>query len=239
MRIAIFSDVHGNLTALEAVLAEIDAHSPDLVLHGGDLAFSGSRPAECVDLIRGLGIEGVFGNADEMLTRPPSMDEFAQAVPGYAHVLPAIRQLAEATAQRLGTERLDWLASQPLTCLADRLALVHAGPEDCWRSPAHEAEDEELLAQYACLGRDLVVYGHVHVPFIRRVGGFTVANSGSVGMPFDGDHRASWLLVQDGSAEIRRVEYDLAGELSVVEACGLPQSDWIVRNLRNGRMEMP
>jgi protein phosphatase len=77
MRIAVVSDIHGNRTAFEAVLADLRGTSPDSILHGGDLADGGSRPAEIVDWIRDLGWQGVAGNADEMLWRPDSLTEFA------------------------------------------------------------------------------------------------------------------------------------------------------------------
>jgi 3',5'-cyclic AMP phosphodiesterase CpdA len=76
MRIAILSDIHGNRTAFEAVLADLQQTSPDLILHGGDLADAGASPAEIVDRIRDLGWQGV-GNTDEMLFRPESLEEFA------------------------------------------------------------------------------------------------------------------------------------------------------------------
>src|SRR5580700_2907376 len=77
MRIAILSDIHGNRTAFEAVLADLCATAPDLILHGGDLAFGGAGPVEIVDRIRDLGWQGVVGNTDEMLFRPESLEEFA------------------------------------------------------------------------------------------------------------------------------------------------------------------
>lgn len=81
MRIAIVSDIHGNLTAFEAVLADLKRTSPDLVLQGGDLADSGSAPEEIVDRIRALGWRGVLGNTDEMLARPETLDSFARDRP--------------------------------------------------------------------------------------------------------------------------------------------------------------
>jgi predicted phosphodiesterase len=77
MRIAVVSDIHGNLSAFQAVLEDIRRVSPDLVLHGGDLADGGSSPVEIVDSIRDLGWQGVMGNTDEMLVRPASLEEFA------------------------------------------------------------------------------------------------------------------------------------------------------------------
>ena len=80
MRIAIVSDIHGNRTAFEAVLADLRHTSPDLILHGGDLADGGASPVEIVDRIRDLGWQGVVGNTDEMLFMPESLEEFAKAI---------------------------------------------------------------------------------------------------------------------------------------------------------------
>jgi predicted phosphodiesterase len=77
MRIAIVSDIHGNRTAFEAVLVDLENASPDLILHGGDLADGGSSPSEIVDRIRDLGWHGVLGNGEEALSRPESLEEFA------------------------------------------------------------------------------------------------------------------------------------------------------------------
>src|SRR5882762_4036387 len=97
MRIAIVSDIHGNRTAFEAVLADLRQTSPDLILHGGDLADSGSSPVEIVDRIRDLGWPGVAGNTDEMLTRPESLTEFASQSPHLQSLFAAIGEMAAAT----------------------------------------------------------------------------------------------------------------------------------------------
>ncbi len=69
---------------------------------------------------------------------------------------------------------------------------------------------------------ELVVYGHIHRPYVRTLVGLTVANSGSVGLPYDGDWRASYLLIEDGTVSVRRVEYDLERELSDIRSSGFP-----------------
>lgn len=103
MKVAIFSDVHGNLSALEAVIADLEALQPDFVVHGGDLALNGPRPAECIDRIRELGWPGVVGNADQALWSLP-------------HDLPqntirTFEVLVAATRQTIGIERERWLRS--------------------------------------------------------------------------------------------------------------------------------
>src|ERR1700688_2074178 len=106
MRIAIVSDIHGNLTALEAVVADLQRTAPDLILHGGDLADSGSAPAETVDRIRELGWPGVAGNTDEMLYLPHKLTEFAAAAPALEKVFDAVKEIASAAREELGGERL-------------------------------------------------------------------------------------------------------------------------------------
>src|SRR5258706_4184023 len=101
MRIAILSDIHGNRTAFEAVLADLRKTSPDLVLHGGDLADAGASPAAIVDRIGDLGWQGVVGNTDEMLFRPESLAEFASQLPQLQPLFAAIKEMAAATREAL------------------------------------------------------------------------------------------------------------------------------------------
>src|SRR5277367_4468599 len=101
MRIAIVSDIHGNRTAFEAVLADLRQASPDLILHGGDLADGGASPVEIVDRVRELGWPGVVGNTDEMLFRPEALREFAQNSPGLQGMWAVIEEMAAASRELL------------------------------------------------------------------------------------------------------------------------------------------
>ena len=139
MRIAIVSDIHGNRTAFEAVLADLRQTSPDLVLHGGDLADGGASPAEIVDSIRGLGWQGVLGNADEVVFRPESLEEFGRQSSAPSSLWAAVREMAAATHEALGEERIAWLRALPLVQIRSPMALVHASPESPWRAPGPEA----------------------------------------------------------------------------------------------------
>lgn len=241
MRTAIVSDIHGNLTAFEAVLADIRQTSPDLVLHGGDLADPGSSPIEIVDRIRHLGWQGVMGNTDEMLIRPDSLEDFANQSSAPPALWAAIRQIALATRSALGDERLAWLRGLPMVRIQDAFALVHATPESCWRAPTAEATDAELETIYGSLGRPVVVFGHTHLPSIRSIAGRPglLINTGSVGLPYDGDPRASYLIFEGSSPSIRRVEYDLGKELKALSSCGLPGAEWTARILRTSSPQMP
>jgi putative phosphoesterase len=239
VRIAVVSDIHGNLTAFEAVLADLRITAPDLILHGGDLADGGSSPVEIVDRIRDLGWPGVIGNTDEMLARPESLTEFASARPALAGLFAAVAEMAAASRELLGAERLAWLGALPRKQVAGEVALVHGTVDSPWRSPAADASEADLEAAYAKLGGRVGVYGHIHTPYIRRREGFTVANSGSVGLPYDGDCRASYLLVDDCEPLIRRVAYDLDRERQARYASGLPYPEWVARTLLSASPQMP
>ena len=245
MRIAIVSDIHGNGTAFEAVLADLRRTSPDLILHGGDVADGGSSPVKIVDRIRDLGWLGVVGNTDEMLFRADSLGEFAKGSPHLGTLFAAIEEMAVWTREALGEERLAWLRALPRKQIHDRIALVHASPESLWRAPAHTASDAELESVYSPLGQAVAIYGHIHRPFVRSVAGvrgaskMLVANSGSVGLPYDGDRRAAYLLVDESGPAIRRVEYDVDRELKALRACGLPHGDWVAKMLASGSPQIP
>ena len=239
MRIAIVSDIHGNRTAFEAVLADLRQSSPDLILHGGDLADSGSSPREIVDHIRDLGWPGVTGNTDEMLARPASLAEFASQTPQLKPLWAAIEEMAAASREALGEERLAWLRELPRAQMHGPVALVHASPDSPWRCPMPEASDMELEAVYRPLGRSVAVHGHVHRSYIRSVAGMVVANAGSVGLSYDGDRRAAYFLLDEMRPTIRRVEYDVDKELKALAGCGFPYAGWIARILESGRYQAP
>jgi predicted phosphodiesterase len=240
MRVAIVSDIHGNLTAFEAVLADLHQTSPDLIFHGGDLADAGTSPADIVDRIRDLGWPGVVGNTDEMLFNPASLHDFAKQQPPKLQTLfNAIEEMAAATREALGEDRLAWLRTLPRVQFNGSMALVHASPESLWRAPTPEATDAELESVYAPLGQPIAIYAHIHRSFIRRLPELTVANTGSVSLSYDGDPRAAYLLLDDAKPQIRRVEYDVAKELKTLSLSALPHADWLAKTLATARPQMP
>jgi predicted phosphodiesterase len=102
-----------------------------------------------------------------------------------------------------------------------------------------DADDGQLVETYGALGAGLVVYGHIHRPFVRRLEDMVVANSGSVGLPWDGDPRASYLVVSEDDVHVARVAYDVEREVAAVRRSGYPDGDRIVAMLRGGRFQPP
>jgi len=239
MRIAIVTDIHGNLTAFEAVLADLRHKAPDLIVQGGDLAHAGANPAEVVDRIRDLGWAGVLGNTDEMLFDLGPLREFASQSAQVQPLLPLIEAMAVATSEALGEERLAWLRSLPLEWTQDEIGLVHASPKSLWRAPYPEAADSDLESVYRPLAKALAIYGHVHRSYIRSLPGMTVANTGSVSLSHDGDPRSSYLLIDDGVPSIQRVEYDVERERTALSTSGFPHWEWTAKMLAAARPQMP
>ncbi len=240
MRLAVVSDIHGNLTALEAVVADLRRAAPDLVVQGGDTAVIGPRPAEVVDRIRELGWPSLVGNTDELLwdgsvrarqgRRAPKLQAWLDVLFGVLGVW---------AAERLGDERIAWLRGQPEEHRAGPVRIVHAAPGDLWRAPMPGADDDELVTTYGAPGVRLAVYGHIHRPFVRAAPELTIANSGSVGLPWDGDPRASYLVIEDGAVEVRRVEYDLDLGRREIGGAGFPLADWLALVRREARFSRP
>jgi diadenosine tetraphosphatase ApaH/serine/threonine PP2A family protein phosphatase len=147
--------------------------------------------------------------------------------------------MAAATCEALGEERLAWLRGLPRTQIHGPIMLVHASPGSLWRAPAHTASDAELESVYSPLGGSIAIYAHIHRPYIRSVSGVMVANTGSVSLSYDGDRRASYLLLDDSQPAIRRVEYDVDLEIKALSVCGLPHADWVAKMLHSASPQMP
>lgn len=239
MRIAIVSDIHGNLTALEAVLEDLKRTAPDLVVQGGDLPASGSRPAAVIDRVRGLGWPSIQGNTDEMLWRPELLAGLKETNAAQVGLWTMVEEMAAATLEMIGTERLRWLRSLPTSWRNETVAVVHASLGDLWQAPLANAPDEKLEETYAPLEAATVVYGHIHHPFVRRLASFTVVNCGSVSLSYDGDARASYAVIDAGKVEIRRVSYDVEQEIRELKAAGYPHHEWIADWLRAAALVPP
>lgn len=240
VRVAVISDIHGNLAALDAVVADLRVTSPDLVLQAGDVAVIGPSPAEVVDRLRELDWPGLVGNTDQMLWDPSVRAEQERRAPRLRSWLGVLFDvLGPWAAERLGERRIAWLRSLPEELGAPGVRVVHASPGDLWRAPAPDAGDAELAAIYGGGAAAVAVYGHIHRPYVRELPGLTVANSGSAGLPWDGDPRASYLLVDDGRPAVRRVEYDRERDRRDLAASGFPLGAWLEAVHRDARFTRP
>jgi predicted phosphodiesterase len=241
MRVGVVSDIHGNLTALEAVVEGLRDDRPDLVVQAGDLVVSGPRPAEVLDRVRILGWANVIGNTDEMLWNESVRSEQEARAPKLTDWLTVLFDtLAPWAKERLGNERLGWLRTLPAEFRVAGTVVMHASPGNLWRAPMPDASDAELLETYGGLGASVIVYGHVHRPFVRALDGLTVVNSGSVGLPYDGDWRPSYALIVDGSEPIvRRVEYDRDAEERATRDAAFPLGTWLSDVRHQGRFSRP
>ena len=206
--IALLYDVHGNLPALEAVLA--DAGSPDGWVIGGDVALFGAWPAETLERLRGLrGAAWLRGNTERWT-----------AAPGEAPDDPTVQGAIAATREVLGEADVAALGALPESVpLAGDGRCWHGSPLSDVRSFLPEPADDEVeLLQAVTEAR--LVFGHTHLPFARTTAsGIELVNPGSVGMPLDGDTRAAYALVHDdGRIEPRRVAYDAEASAAALES---------------------
>jgi len=226
MKLALVSDVHGNLAALEAVVADLERERPEQVVHGGDLAINGPRPAEVMDLVRELGWAGVMGNTDQALWELPGwLQERGREL---------FTRTTTVTKEMIGAERLAWLRELPMEWRDGDLLLVHAVPGDLWKLVPPDTPDHELVGIFGGQNASLSIYCHIHKPFVRELPNLTVANTGSVSIPADGDWRASYLMVENGRPSLRRVEYDLERELADLRESGYPSWQALAEMQRSG-----
>jgi hypothetical protein len=174
----------------------------------------------------------VLGNADAAL-----WGEIPESLPG--PVRSAFERRAAATAELVGDERIGWLKALPREWHGHGVGLVHAVPGDLWDNVPPDVPDERLFEVYAGLGEPLAVYGHVHRPHVRDLGALKVANSGSVGQPFDRDPRPSYLLVVDGAPAVRRVSYDVGAAAEEVRTSGIPDAEDLAASMLEARMRPP
>ena len=224
-RIAALYDIHGNLPALEAVLEEVRGADVDHIVVGGDV-LPGPMVRDALARLLNLDVPVQFiqGNCEVAVLAHLSGTE-----PDWHRTIPeSARQITRWQAQQLDTEHRGVISEWPLTC---RLHVSGLGEVlFCHATPRHENEiftrstpEERLLPVFDGLDAGLVVCGHTHMQFDRRVGGTRVVNAGSVGMPF-GPAGADWLLLGP-DVTLRHTTYDLAAAAERIRATDYPQAD--------------
>ena len=223
MRVAILSDIHGNLTALKAVLTDIAAQKPNLIYCLGDLVAYGASPNEVTERIRIERIPTVMGNCDDGVG-------FERDECGCAYRDPVDRQLGDRslawTKAHTSAENKAFLRTlhKKIRLEADgcRVLLVHGSPR---RLNEYLFEDRPLSSfqrHAASSNADVIVFGHTHNPYARSVDGVLFVNDGSVGKPKDLDWRACYAILDNGGVSFRRVEYDMHAAAAAIRATDLP-----------------
>lgn len=237
MRYALISDIHANLHALDAVLADIDAH-PDVeaIYHLGDLVGYSAYPNQVIDRLRERAIGGVAGNYDSTVgtdykhcgCKSESLRQEELAHISYEFtkraVTPSTKSFLASLPFSLDLRPLGGHVGGP------RLVLVHGTTTLNTLYWTQDRSDEFCLTMAKNVGLaagDMIAFGHTHKPWHREVDGVHFVNTGSVGRPKDGDPRAGYVLVNLGQdaprVEFKRVRYDVDAAAAAVIAAGLPR----------------
>lgn len=232
-RVAVVSDIHGNLVGLDACLADVVAQGgADAIVAAGDLCLDGPRPKKVLQRLEEVGAQCVRGNTDRMLAA--SSQEGATSSES--------AQLAW-TRKQLGEKWLAWLRELPFALRIgderNELLVVHANPtnddEHLWPD-ADEATLERLVGSEQAV---TIAFGHLHLPYVRHWRGRMLVNVASAGLPKDGDPRACYALFteRDGGWEVkhRRVAFDVKKVAAQLADCGIPESSELIATLRRHR----
>lgn len=236
MRYALISDIHANLPALEAVLANI-AEQPDVgaTYHLGDLVGYAPWPNETVELLRAENIHGIAGNYDSTVGtdykhcgckyEDPRQEELSHLSFEWTkrHSSDETKRYLAALPFRIDLKTLGGHAAGPT------VILVHGTPTLntlYWTADRPDSFCSQMAKIAGAKVGDVICFGHTHVPWSRVVDGIHFVNTGSVGRPKDGDARAGYVLLDVGNdesrAEFLRVEYDVHKAAAAIKASALP-----------------
>ena len=235
MRIAILSDIHGNLVGLDACLADLHAQGgADVIVAAGDLCLDGPKPKRVLQRLQEIGAKCVRGNTERFICDPDSaLSELSEAD----------RKQISWTRSEIGEKWLAWLAQLPFSQRfgepENELLVVHANPasdnEHLWPD-ADDATLERLIGDEKAA---VIAFGHLHLPYVRVWRGKMLVNVASAGLPKDGDPRAGYAILTQcsGGWEVkhRRVAFDVKKVATQLADCGIPESAELISTLRRHR----
>ncbi len=236
MRIAVFSDVHANLPALQSVLDEIDREAYDVVACAGDLVGYGPHPNEVIGEIRRRCIPTVMGNYDEGVG-------FERDDCGCAYRIPIEKETGDTslrwTIKQVTEENKAFLRGLPNQILwerdEERTLLVHGSPRRINEYLYEDRPKDSLKRMLEPIDVNVLIFGHTHLPYHRVVSGVHLVNDDSAGKPKDGDTRACYAMVETGvdfKIVFKRVSYDVDEVAEIMIQKGLPE--WLAEYLRLG-----
>ncbi len=234
MMLGVFGDVHGNLPALEAVIADGRRIGVDSWICLGDIAFRGPSPRECAELVQSVCTVCVMGNTDEWLPRTLPRADGPKAS--------MLKMWYDWTVPKLSKTTLAWMHDLPKhhnTILGgEHLLCCHASLRALEDVVLPTSQDSTFHEAFLTDEHSLVTSAHIHIPHLLRRNHSTIINTGSVGRPIDGDPRASYVLLRTErdsvSYEFRRVEYDVQQAADLALACDMPQKHEFINAIRSG-----
>ena len=198
MRVAALHDVHGNLPALEAVLAEVVSLGVDRIVCGGDVV-AGPFPQAALELLLRHDAQFLRGNAD--------------------------RKLSEWVAAQLDPLSRDFLAGLPTTVSAGGVLYCHGSPRSDEEILTRVSPDDRVRTALAGVTERVVVGGHTHVQYERELDGIRLVNAGSVGMPYEGEQGAFWALLDDLAVDFRRTIYPIDSAVALIRSSRYPDAE--------------
>ena len=236
MRVACFSDIHGNIRGLDACLADLrEQGGADTIVGAGDYCMDGPRPRAVVERLRELGATCIRGNTDRYIAEPdtPGDDDAERAALAWQR-------------KTLGAEHVAWLGALPFEARfgdgADALLVVHANPANDDEHVWPQATDAQLERLFATTPERTIAFGHLHLPYARMWRDRLLVNVASAGLPKDGDPRASYaILTQRGGGwqvKHRRVVFDVERVVRDIERSGMPETTKRVNVLRRHRYKV-
>ena len=234
MRIAILSDIHGNLLALDACLVDLESQGgADAIVAAGDLCLDGPKPKKVLLRLEEIGAACIRGNTERYLCEDGSGRTFSSA---------EIAQIAW-TRREVGERWLSWTKELPFAMRigedSNQLLIVHANPktDDEYISPdAEEAVLHRLIGNERATA---IAFGHLHIPYVRMWRKKLLVNVSSAGLPKDGDPRAGYAILteREGGWQVkhRRVPFDVKKVATQLADCGIPESAELIATLRRHR----